>query len=206
MDRRPTWGWRPDRARSSGAERLDQRGARLAEAGPLGQERAEVAVAVPPLARHGVRVPGPELGIGLGEEGPDAASEAALLRLDQMTQDVSTHHSPGAGCQRSRAPGSPVHSTRTARSEARSALATSRGPSGGVGSECVIGIGSSVRGVSAARRAARGGSRRARAIVANDPVNLAAGKSGTRRRVAPPRSPRARATGPRGTRRGRRVR
>ena len=49
---------------------------------------AKIAVAIPAVPRDRVRVPGPELGIGLGQEGPDASPEAALLRLDQMTEDA----------------------------------------------------------------------------------------------------------------------
>src|SRR5262249_40425685 len=59
-------------------EPIDEGGARLADARPLAEEAGGIPVAVPAVSGDRVLVPGPELGVGLGEERPDPAREAAL--------------------------------------------------------------------------------------------------------------------------------
>ena len=188
IDRRPTVGWRPARARSSGlsasttampASRRRVHSARIA-AGSFSQSRRSRATALWSQARN--------RGSGSARSVRTRPGEAALVSLDQMADHLERAPFPGRGVPAQhggRQPGAlhPHGEERGAERVRHLARAERR------------------RGVGARRRhgssivAHRGGR-----------VSPGGGTSGTRPRAAPPRRPRATASGPRGSRHGRRAR
>src|SRR5205823_321514 len=70
------------------AQALDETDAVVAKRGQLGEERAAVRVTVSAGARDLVLVPALELRVATREDDPDAATEAAALRLDQVAEHL----------------------------------------------------------------------------------------------------------------------